>query len=225
MNGLDTLDVYFDRRSGTPRADGSDHRRSNFGDRRTTIAVTRWQESDGVRYARQFDIEVNGRLQTNTVFTALTVNGPVADSLFVIPDTIKAKAQPANPTPPPITVTLVELAPNVWRAEGGSTPLADYRSGYTARRGRGAAQLAAHGGAARYAAVALPGKPVGTVINTHHHWDHASGLRAALAANLPIVTHARNVSFVRSIGTARKTVRPDALSRSRSPVAQHDYGR
>jgi glyoxylase-like metal-dependent hydrolase (beta-lactamase superfamily II) len=31
------------------------------------------------------------------------------------------------------------------------------------------------------------------------------------------VTHARNVSFVRSIGTARKTVRPDALSRSGRP--------
>jgi glyoxylase-like metal-dependent hydrolase (beta-lactamase superfamily II) len=63
----------------------------------------------------------------------------------------------------------------------------------------------------------FPGKPVGLAINTHHHWDHASGLRTVLAANIPIVTHARNVSFIRSIAAARKTVRPDAISRSGKP--------
>jgi glyoxylase-like metal-dependent hydrolase (beta-lactamase superfamily II) len=64
----------------------------------------------------------------------------------------------------------------------------------------------------------FPTKPVGIVINTHHHWDHAGGLRAVLAAGLPVVTHARNARFVRSIATARKTVRPDVLSRRLGPA-------
>jgi glyoxylase-like metal-dependent hydrolase (beta-lactamase superfamily II) len=64
----------------------------------------------------------------------------------------------------------------------------------------------------------FPAKAVGLVINTHHHWDHSGGLRAVLAAGVPVVTHARNVSFVRSIATARKTVRPDVLSRRLGPA-------
>lgn len=217
VSGLDTLDVYFDRRSGLPVLTETITDDPILGDRRTTTAFTRWQDSDGIRYARQFDTEVNGRLQTNTVITALSVNRPVADSLFVIPDTIKAKAQPSNPTPPPITVTLVELAPNVWRAEGGSH--------HSLIIDQGTRLVVAEAPLSSQRVEALldtlrsrfPGKPVGMVINTHHHWDHASGLRATLAANLPIVTHARNVSFVRSIASTRKTVRPDALSRSGRP--------
>jgi len=64
----------------------------------------------------------------------------------------------------------------------------------------------------------MPGKPVGMVVNTHHHWDHSGGVRGALAAGLPVVTHRRNASFVRGIGTARKTVTPDALSRQGARV-------
>jgi glyoxylase-like metal-dependent hydrolase (beta-lactamase superfamily II) len=167
-----------------------------------------------VLYARQLDTEVNGRLQSNTVVTALTVNEPVADSLFVIPDSIKTRAQPGNPDPAPIAVTLVELAPNVWRAEGGS------HHSLVIDQGTRLALVEAPLSARRMEAVLdtlrsrFPGKPVGVAINTHHHWDHSSGVRTVLAANVPVVTHARNVSFIRSIGSARKTVRPDAIARS-----------
>jgi len=213
----DTLDVYFDRRSGLPVLIETVTDDPILGDRRTLVAYTRWQNAGGVLSPRQWDLDVNGRLQNAWVFTAVTTNGTVADSLFVIPDSIKAKAQPSNPTPPPITVTLVELAPNVWRAEGGSH--------HSLIIDQGTRLVVAEAPLSSQRVEALldtlrsrfPGKPVGMVINTHHHWDHASGLRATLAANLPIVTHARNVSFVRSIASTRKTVRPDALSRSGKP--------
>ena len=39
---------------------------------------------------------------------------------------------------------------------------------------------------------AVPGKPITFVINTHHHIDHAGGLRAVLAERATIVTHALN---------------------------------
>jgi glyoxylase-like metal-dependent hydrolase (beta-lactamase superfamily II) len=189
-----------------------------LGDRRTVTALTRWQEAGGVLYARQVDTEVNGRLQTHTILTAVTVNGEVPDSLFVIPDSIKSKAQPGNPDPAPITVSLVELAPNVWRAEGGS------HHSLIVDQGTRLALIEAPMSARRMEAVLdtlrsrFPGKPVGVAINTHHHWDHASGVRTVLAANVPVVTHARNVSFVRSIASSRKTVRPDALSRASRPA-------
>jgi len=217
VSASDTLDVYFDRRSGLPVLIETITDDPVLGDRRTLVAYTRWQDAGGVLSPRQWDLDVNGRLQNAWVFTAVTTNGTVADSMFVIADSIKAKAQPSNPTPPPITVTLAELAPNVWRAEGGS------HHSLIVDQGTRLLVVEAPQSAQRMEAVLdtlrsrFPGKPVGTVINTHHHWDHTGGLRTVLAANVPIVTHARNVSFVRSIGAARKTVRPDALSRSGRP--------
>ena len=217
VNGPDTVDVYFDSRSGLPVLSEVLSDDAILGDRRSVTALTRWQDAGGVLYPRQLDTEVNGRLQTHTILTAVTLNGTVADSLFVMPDSIKSKAQPGNPNPPPITVSLVELAPNVWRAEGGS------HHSLIVDQGNRLVLIEAPLSAQRMEAVLdtlrsrFPGKPVGIAINTHHHWDHASGLRTVLAANVPIVTHSRNVSFVRSIASARKTVRPDALSRSGKP--------
>ncbi|HKA59565.1 MAG TPA: MBL fold metallo-hydrolase [Gemmatimonadales bacterium] len=217
VSDLDTVDVYFDRRSGLPVLVETITDDPVLGDRRALVAYTRWQDAGGVLSPREWDVEVNGRLQNAWVFTGVTTNAGVADSLFVIADSIKAKAQPSNPTPLPINVTLVELAPNVWRAEGGSHHSLIIDQG--ARLVVAEAPLSAQRMEALLDTLRsrFPGKPVGMVINTHHHWDHAGGLRTALAANLPIVTHARNASFVRSIGTAKKTVRPDALSKSGRP--------
>ncbi|MGE5800849.1 MAG: MBL fold metallo-hydrolase [Gemmatimonadota bacterium] len=217
LSGADTVDVYFDGRSALPVLTEVLTDDPILGDRRTVTAYTRWQNAGGTLYARQYDVEVNGRLLTHTILTALEVNGPLADSLFIIPDTIKAKAQPSNPNPPPITVSLVELAPNVWRAEGGS------HHSLIVDQGTRLVLIEAPLSAQRMGAVLdtlrsrFPNKPVGVAVNTHHHWDHSSGLRTVLAANISVVTHARNVSFVRSIGSARKTVRPDAISRSGKP--------
>ena len=214
VNGMDTVDVYFDRRSGLPVLLETITDDPILGDRRTLSAFTRWQDAGGILSPRQYDVQANDRLQNAWVFTAVKTNDTVDDSLFVIPDSIKARAQPSNPTPPPISVNLVELAPNVWRAEGGS------HHSLIVDQGTRLVVVEAPLSAQRMEAVLdtlrsrFPGKSIGTVINTHHHWDHASGLRTVLAANLPIITHQRNVNFVRYIGTVRKTIRPDALSRS-----------
>ncbi|HEX9893627.1 MAG TPA: hypothetical protein VGA78_06865, partial [Gemmatimonadales bacterium] len=39
------------------------------------------------------------------------------------------------------------------------------------------------------------------------------GLREYMAQGIPVIAHARNVSFVQGIAAARKTVAPDGLSR------------
>jgi glyoxylase-like metal-dependent hydrolase (beta-lactamase superfamily II) len=220
--GADTLDLYFDRHSGLLVLTETLSDDPVLGDRRTRTTYTRWQDAGGVLFSRQVDLEVNDRLQTNTVATAVSTNPALPDSMFAIPDSIAARAQRSNATPPPVVVTLVELAPNVWRAEGGS------HHSLIVDQGTRLVLVEAPLSAQRTEALLdtlharFPTKPVGLVINTHHHWDHAGGLRAVLAAGVPVVTHARNASFVRSIATARKTVRPDVLAQrlgaARSPV-------
>lgn len=216
-NGPDTLDLYFDRRTGLPTVTVRVTDDPILGDRRTESLFTRWQETGGVRFARQSDVYVNGRLNTHSVFTAVTVNPELPESLFAIPESIATRAQKANPVPPPPVVTLAQLAPGVWRAEGGShhslvveqpDSLIVVEAPQTSRRSQAVLDTLR----ARF-----PAKPVAMVVNTHHHWDHAGGLRAYLAAGIPVVTAAGNAAFARDVGAAQKTVAPDALSRRGRP--------
>jgi glyoxylase-like metal-dependent hydrolase (beta-lactamase superfamily II) len=217
----DTLDLWFDRPTGRLVVTETVTDDPILGDRHAVTWYTRWQPTDGVWFARQVDVEVNGRLQAHSNVTSVTVNPATPDSLFAIPDSIAQRASPANTAPPAITVTLAELAPGVWRAEGGT------HHSLVVEQPAGLVVVEAPQNARRFNAVLdtlrarFPGKRVSVVANTHHHWDHAGGVRAALAAALPIVTHARNAEFLREIGTARKTVTPDALSRvARPPVVR-----
>jgi glyoxylase-like metal-dependent hydrolase (beta-lactamase superfamily II) len=214
-DGADTVALYFDRRSGLLTVSETVSDDPILGDRRNVTWYTRWQDAGGVRLPRQFDSEANGRLLSQNNVTSLTVNAPVPDSLFTIPDSIARRASQASSAAPPVTVTLVELAPGVWRAEGGT------HHSLVVDQGSQLVVVEAPQNAQRTGAVLdtvrsrFAGKPVSMIVNTHHHWDHSGGLRTAMAAGHRIATHARNVAFVRGIATAPKTVLPDALSRGR----------
>ncbi|HEU4624319.1 MAG TPA: MBL fold metallo-hydrolase [Steroidobacteraceae bacterium] len=64
----------------------------------------------------------------------------------------------------------------------------------------------------------IPGKPIRYVVNTHAHFDHAAGLRAAVAEGATIVTHRSNVPFLRDALNRPRTLRPDALSSAPRPI-------
>jgi glyoxylase-like metal-dependent hydrolase (beta-lactamase superfamily II) len=57
-----------------------------------------------------------------------------------------------------------------------------------------------------------PNKPVRYVINSHHHFDHAGGLRAAAAEGATIITHEINRPYFDRAFAARATVSPDHLA-------------
>jgi glyoxylase-like metal-dependent hydrolase (beta-lactamase superfamily II) len=64
-----------------------------------------------------------------------------------------------------------------------------------------------------------PGKPIRTVVNTHQHFDHAGGVRAAVAEGATIVTHAANVVYFENAFAQPNRIRPDAMARSgRKPL-------
>ncbi|MES2626247.1 MAG: MBL fold metallo-hydrolase [Pseudomonadota bacterium] len=61
---------------------------------------------------------------------------------------------------------------------------------------------------------AIPGKPIGYVITTHNHFDHANGLRAFVAEGATIVTHKINEEFFNTALSNPRTlehVDPQAL--------------
>jgi glyoxylase-like metal-dependent hydrolase (beta-lactamase superfamily II) len=65
-------------------------------------------------------------------------------------------------------------------------------------------------------------KPVRYVINTHHHADHAGGLRAFVAEGIPIVTHDTHERyFQQQIFRNPHTLNPDRLARApRAPIIE-----
>jgi len=60
----------------------------------------------------------------------------------------------------------------------------------------------------------IPNKPIRYVINTHHHYDHAGGLRTYVAQGATIVTHAMNQPFFEKSWARPRTIAPDSLSRN-----------
>jgi glyoxylase-like metal-dependent hydrolase (beta-lactamase superfamily II) len=61
----------------------------------------------------------------------------------------------------------------------------------------------------------IPNKPIRYVVNTHHHVDHSSGIRAAMAEGATIVTHEVNKPFFEKIAAAPHTLNPDRLAQSK----------
>jgi glyoxylase-like metal-dependent hydrolase (beta-lactamase superfamily II) len=60
----------------------------------------------------------------------------------------------------------------------------------------------------------VPNKPIRYLVNTHHHFDHSSGLRPLVAEGATIVTHQINKSFYERVFTLPRTLNPDRLARS-----------
>ena len=136
--------------------------------------------------------------------------------------TIEAPAELATaalPVAPVVNVTADEVAPGVWFLAGQS-----HHNVVVAFKDRlvmiEAPQSEARSlGAIAKARTLRPGTPLTHLVMSHHHFDHSTGLRAAIAEGLTIVTHEGNEAFVKEIAARPFTIAPDALAKAPKPVA------
>jgi glyoxylase-like metal-dependent hydrolase (beta-lactamase superfamily II) len=64
----------------------------------------------------------------------------------------------------------------------------------------------------------VPGKRVTQVIQTHHHFDHSVGLRAAVAEGLTVISRRGNEGIFREMVARPAKLFPDALGRNPKPL-------
>lgn len=182
-----------------------------LGDIPVTIEYADYKDFGGVKFPTRIK-------QTAAGFPALDLTvSDVRPNVGVdvsVPDNVRAAATPYA------TVTPQMVADGVWYLTGGThhsvviemndhlivveAPLNDERALAVLKEARGLA----------------PGKPVRYVINSHHHFDHAGGLRAFAAEGVTVITHESNRAYLDRALAARATIDPDHLTKSgKKPAA------
>ena len=122
-------------------------------------------------------------------------------------------ASAAEPGPPAANVTDEELADGVWLLAGQShhsvlVEFPEYAVLVEAPQ-HDTRTLAAIARARELA----PDKPLSHVVNTHHHFDHSGGIRAAVAEGLTVITHETNRALFEELTSRPHTIMADQLAR------------
>jgi len=123
-----------------------------------------------------------------------------------------------RPAPPVARVETVKVADGVWLlvASVGPNSLAVEFSDYVAVVEAPFSEersLAVIGEVTKL----VPAKPIRYLINTHHHFDHSSGIRPFVADGVTIITHRINTDFYNRVLRLPRTLSPDRLSANPRP--------
>ena len=151
-----------------------------------------------------------GEVVSEYRYGELTVGTAIADSLVTPPPGF------AEASPPPQTPPVKELAPGVWDVRG-----AGYHALVVAFTDHMFVMEAPGGGSAEIIARVkelAAGKPIRFVAPTHHHDDHAGGMRDFIAEGVTIITTPGNRAYFERMGAARRTITPDPQSLRPQPV-------
>jgi glyoxylase-like metal-dependent hydrolase (beta-lactamase superfamily II) len=62
----------------------------------------------------------------------------------------------------------------------------------------------------------IPNKPIKYVVNTHNHFDHASGLRTFVAEGATVITHQINKPYYQKVWANPHTLNPDKMAQSKA---------
>jgi len=185
-----------------------------LGDVAVRTVFSGYKDYDGVKFPSHIVQTQGGHPTLDLNVSDVQPNGTAARALT-------APAPPPAAQPAPAKTEAQKIAEGVWFLDGGApmSVLLEFSDHVVIIEGpqndeRTEATIAA-------VKQLLPSKPIRYVVNTHQHFDHSGGIRAYVAAGIPIVTHEKNKSYWERILRNPFTLEPDRLARaSRSPTIE-----
>jgi glyoxylase-like metal-dependent hydrolase (beta-lactamase superfamily II) len=187
---------------------------TNLGDVAIETGFADYEDVAGLKLPKRLTTKTDKYKTAEIRVTRQAIDGETGD-LTAPP---AAASAPAVAAPPPATVTAEELAKGIWFLGGQShhsvlVEFADHLTLIEAPQNdtRALAVIAK-------AKSLRPEKPLTQVINTHHHFDHSGGIRAAVAEGLTVITHKANAAFYQDAVARPHTIVPDALAKAPKPL-------
>jgi glyoxylase-like metal-dependent hydrolase (beta-lactamase superfamily II) len=187
---------------------------TNLGDVVLETRFDGYGDASGFQLPSRLTTKIDDFTTAEVRLTQQTVNG-MLDDLAAPAD---AANSPAVAAPPPANVTVEELSKGIWYLAGQShhsvlVEFSDHALLIEAPQNdtRALAVIAK-------ARELLPGKPLTQLVNSHHHFDHSGGVRAAISEGLTVITHQDNAAFFERVAARPHTIVPDALARNPQPL-------
>jgi glyoxylase-like metal-dependent hydrolase (beta-lactamase superfamily II) len=212
------------------------------GDSSYTLRYGDWRKVDGVMLPFSLRYELNGKALQEEQITSIRHNAPFGGDVFTIPESVRNEKTDATPIASqwilrrvagnvsyqdmgrkPV-VEWLQLAPGVHKIQGGShaTILVEMRDYLVAVEGP--LYEARTAPVVKSIKERFPGKPIRYAIPTHHHLDHAGGIRALMAESAAILVPFNAREFYEKVARAPHTRNPDSLERNRRAVVIEAFG-
>jgi glyoxylase-like metal-dependent hydrolase (beta-lactamase superfamily II) len=212
------------------------------GDSSYTVRYGDWRKVDGVMLPFSLRYDLNGRALQEEQIKSIRNNATLASDVFAIPESVRNEKSDVTPIASqwilrrvagnvsyqdlgraPI-IEWVELAPGIHKIQGSShaTILVEMRDHLVVIEGP--LYEARTAPVVKSIKERFPGKPIRYVIPTHHHLDHAGGIRALMAEGATIVAPFNATEFYTKVARAPHTRNPDSLERNRSAVIIESFG-
>jgi glyoxylase-like metal-dependent hydrolase (beta-lactamase superfamily II) len=240
--GGDEFRIYIDPQTRLPAQTEILEDDPVEGDSSYTLRYGDWRKVDGVMLPFSLRYELNGKALQEEQIKSIRHNAALAGNVFAIPESVRGEKTDTKPIASqwilrriagnvsyqdmgraPV-IQWLELAPGVHKIQGGShaTILIEMRDHLVAVEGP--LYEARTAPVVKSIKERFPGKPIRYAIPTHHHLDHAGGIRAFMAEGAAIVVPFNAQAFYARVARTPHTRNPDTLERSRAAVIIEAFG-
>jgi glyoxylase-like metal-dependent hydrolase (beta-lactamase superfamily II) len=234
--------IMFDRTTKLPAAVRTRDEDNIWGDANYDMILSDWKTVGGLKVAHIRSYQLNGMEVQRFTTKEITLNAAIPTATFAVPDAIKAAAKPPATSnvpfqwvmrriflarftdsdaiyfPPNGSFKLVELGPNVQMVQGGGANnlIVNMKDGLVvvdAPVDEGQSKWVIDAAKKKY-----PGKPIKSLILTHHHMDHTGGMRIFAAEGATVIVPAPDKAYFEQAIKAPHTLEPDAQQKAMKPA-------